>query len=1020
MASVKIDARNFHKRAKLLLATWKGAGRVGSAEEFAEADALLVAVGANNDDEASFSKSTAVQMWLLGYEFSDTIIVFTPEKIYVLCGAKKANYLEPLKQYERGVPLEIFIRGKEAGSNLEGFQKLFEVMAGSKAGKRIGVLTKDQYSSKFYTEWKEALGNAPTKFEQVDISVGIGSVLAIKDEDELRSLKLASKVTSCLLNEYFVTEMESILDQERKVTHIDIATATENMLQDPKAKSRLKLPSEADIENLDICYTPIIQSGGKFNLKPSAVSDSEFLHEGTIIASLGFRYKQYCANISRTYLVNPTKGQEKNYKFLVELQQYALSVVKDGAQCRDVYAKLLSYIEKKRPDLKSFFVKSCGFGMGLEFRESNYMLSPKNPRELKADMVLNLILGFEGLENPDAADARDKSYSLLLSDTIRVTRDIPIVLTESSKELSKIRYVLADEGETEVKKEKNDGMVRKSAVLESKLRGEEKDEIAPEQRRKIHQKQLAEQKRKEGIARFAERAKNADGTEAPIFKKFESYRKEAQLPKEVQSCKIVVDSRSESIILPINGFAVPFHITTLKNVSKNDETDFTYLRLNFVTPGQSFGKKDTTSPFENPNATFIRSLSFRSSDHYRFNEIFKQINDLKKESQKREAERKEKADLIEQDRLVEVKGRRPLRLPEVYARPVVESKRVPGDLEIHINGIRYQSQLKSDQRIDILFSNIKHLFFQPCDNELVVIIHVHLKNPIMIGKKKTKDIQFFREVGDASFDETGNRRRRMNYGDEDELAQEQEERRRRQLLNREFQMFAEKITELSKSIEVDIPFRELGFYGVPHRELVLLQPTTDCVVHLTNPPFTVVTIEEVEIAHLERVQFGLKNFDLVFVFKDFTRAPVHINTIPTNSLESVKDWLDSVDVQVTEGPVNLNWNEIMKTVTKDPITFFQDGGWSFLGGDSDNDSGSEDDEESEFDIGEYEDDDESSESDSYDDEGSGSSDYSGSEESESGESWDELERKAEKADKKRTHGSKGDSGDERSSKKSKR
>jgi nucleosome binding factor SPN SPT16 subunit len=41
-------------------------------------------------------------------------------------------------------------------------------------------------------------------------------------------------------------------------------------------------------------------------------------------------------------------------------------------------------------------------------------------------------------------------------------------------------------------------------------------------------------------------------------------------------------------------------------------------------------------------------------------------------------------------------------------------------------------------RIDLLFSNIKHLFFQPCAHELIVIIHVHLKAPIMIGKKKAK------------------------------------------------------------------------------------------------------------------------------------------------------------------------------------------------------------------------------------------------------------------------------------------
>ena len=38
--------------------------------------------------------------------------------------------------------------------------------------------------------------------------------------------------------------------------------------------------------------------------------------------------------------------------------------------------------------------------------------------------------------------------------------------------------------------------------------------------------------------------------------------------------------------------------------------------------------------------------------------------------------------------------------------------------------------------IDVLFSNIKHLFFQSCDHELVVIVHLHLRAPIMIGKKK--------------------------------------------------------------------------------------------------------------------------------------------------------------------------------------------------------------------------------------------------------------------------------------------
>lgn len=96
---------------------------------------------------------------------------------------------------------------------------------------------------------------------------------------------------------------------------------------------------------------------------------------------------------------------------------------------------------------------------------------------------------------------------------------------------------------------------------------------------------------------------------------------------------------------------------------------------------------------------------------------------------------------------------------------------------------------------DILFSNMKHLLFQPCDGELIVVLHIHLKNPILIGKKKAKDIQFFREASDASFDETGNKKRRKNYHDEDELQSEQEERKRRADLNKYFKAFSDKISE---------------------------------------------------------------------------------------------------------------------------------------------------------------------------------------------------------------------------------
>lgn len=113
-------------------------------------------------------------------------------------------------------------------------------------------------------------------------------------------------------------------------------------------------------------------------------------------------------------------------------------------------------------------------------------------------------------------------------------------------------------------------------------------------------------------------------------------------------------------------------------------------------------------------------------------------------------------------------------------------------------------------------------------------------------------------------------------------------------MNDEFQKFVRKVEEASAGeLEFDIPYRDLGFHGVPHRSSVFMQPTVNCLVHLTEPPFTVVTLNEVEVASLERVQFSLKNFDLVFIFKNFSFT--HINTIPMDSLETIKEWLEYAD-----------------------------------------------------------------------------------------------------------------------------
>merc|ERR1712110_1235125 len=386
------------------------------------------------------------------------------------------------------------------------------------------------------------------------------------------------------------------------------------------------------------------------------------------------------------------------------------------------------------------------------------------------------------------------------------------------------------------------------------------------------------------------------------------------------------------------------------------------------------------------------------------NTAFKLIKDIQKTFRTREAEEKEKADLVQQDTLVLGTGKGNPKLKDLYIRPNIVQKRLIGVLEAHTNGFRYTS-IRGD-KVDILYNNIKHAFYQPCDGEMIILLHFHLKNAIMFGKKKHIDVQFYTEVGEITTD-LG---KHQHMHDRDDLAAEQAERELRHKLKQAFKGFCEKVEGVTKGeLEFDSPFRELGYHGVPFRETVLLLPTSACLISLTQWPPFVITLEDIQLVHFERVQFQLKNFDMVFIFKDYNKKVMMVTAVPMTMLDHVKEWLNSVDIKYTEGVQSLNWGKIMKTIIDDPEGFFESGGWSFL----DPNSGSEDkkdededldSEDEEFKVseasGDASGDDDSDDDYSSEDENASDEDYNDELDSDesSGKDWSDLEREAEEDD----------------------
>lgn len=483
-------------------------------------------------------------------------------------------------------------------------------------------------------------------------------------------MRNSSKACIALMVPYFVEEMSNILDEEKKIKHSALATKVDQQLENNKwwekveLPNKQKMPTDFDASQLDWTLGPLIQSGGKFDLKLTAQVNDDNLHAGVIIAIIGLRYRSYCSMIARTYMVDPNAAQEGNYKLLIAVHDMVRSLARDGAVAKDIYLKALNMVKSRKPDLEKKFLKNVGYGIGIENRDPTLVLSAKSARTLKDGMTLCITTGFNDIENPNPQDKQSKVYSLIISDTIRVTASDPVVFTgDAPSDVDANCFYFKDDEEEKAptkgreKKDSKVGAVATKNVLQKKLRNERTTQVVngADARRREHQKELAKKKQAAGLERYAEVSGSSNGVVTKKFKRFESYKRDNQLPSRVRDMSILVDEKNSTVVLPIMGRPVPFHIQTIKNASKSDEGDFAYLRINFLSPGQGVGRKDD-QPFEDPSAHFVRSLTFRSHDGDRFSAIATQIANMKKDATKKEQEKKELEDVVEQDKLIEIRS----------------------------------------------------------------------------------------------------------------------------------------------------------------------------------------------------------------------------------------------------------------------------------------------------------------------------------------------------------------------------
>lgn len=225
--------------------------------------------------------------------------------------------------------------------------------------------------------------------------------------------------------------------------------------------------------------------------------------------------------------------------------------------------------------------------MGYEIKNTYQIINKNNKHLISTNMVFCLILSFK-----DLLSEKGMKYTLQLADIVSIIpeKSTPEVLTKDiPKTINEITYNMEDEEEKNEKENKvNHQTVNNanSTGYRTRRAAQQQEDERNEQARKQHQIELLQKKNKEFEDRF--KRNQLKDEEIQVTKKItssvNSYHNKNNFPADVRPNRIYVDQKAFSLILPINGMMVPFHVSLVKNVSSTDEGGYTFLRINFHTP----------------------------------------------------------------------------------------------------------------------------------------------------------------------------------------------------------------------------------------------------------------------------------------------------------------------------------------------------------------------------------------------------------------------------------------------------
>jgi len=250
---------------------------------------------------------------------------------------------------------------------------------------KVKRLAFDTMNFQTHRRFSEAMKRAERLEEKSEY---VWNLRRVKDQDELKAMQKAADLT--------MVGMQAAHDTiEAGLREIEVAAEIEYAMRTHGSYG--------------LAFETSVASGPRSAYPHGGCGEHKIRKGNAVVVDIGARYRNYCADMTRTFTVGkPSTKQEKIYALVERAQEEAFRKIHEGARAADVDGVARKIIEKA--GYSEHFVHGLGHGIGLEVHEQPNLSSVSKDVLKAGNMVTDepgvYIVGFGGFRIEDTVFVR--------------------------------------------------------------------------------------------------------------------------------------------------------------------------------------------------------------------------------------------------------------------------------------------------------------------------------------------------------------------------------------------------------------------------------------------------------------------------------------------------------------------------------------------------------------------------------------------------------------------------------------